>query len=317
MRRSSTVALSTCLLLCAGPPALVTAPLADSAPMAALVVASDPAGAAVYVDGGFAGRTPLEMKDLQAGDHRVRLVKDGYLENQRVVTVGSGTAHRLDVRLTARTASVTPQSGGGNKKWLWLGLAGGAAAVTAVVLASRNHAPALGAVTAAPGTGLAAGSTITFSAAASDDDGDSLTYAWDFGDGGTASGASATHVYNAAGAFNASVRVSDGKTNVSGTTGVTIRSLSGTWRGTLEGSPETFVLTQSAGSVTGTLSDAFGQGTVLGTVTPTAPRVRLTITQPPFSAFVYAADPSADVNTLMGFVNGLGFTNVVMTLTRQ
>jgi PKD repeat protein len=172
-------------------------------------------------------------------------------------------------------------------------------------------------VTAEPSTGLAAGSTIVFTASASDDDGDSLTYAWDFGDGGTASGMSATHVYNTAGTFTATVRVGDGKTNVSGTAAATIRSVSGTWRGTLEGSLETFVFTQSAGSVTGTLTDAFGQGTVLGTVTPTPPRVRLTITQPPFSAFIYTADPNADVNTLTGFVNGLGFTNVVMTLTRQ
>jgi PEGA domain/PKD domain len=304
----------------------MTAPVTESAPAATLSVASDPAGATVYVDGEFAGQTPLEVKNLQAGDHRVRLVKDGYLENGRVVTVGSEKTHRLHVRLTARTASAAvPErqssggitSGSGDKKWLWIGLAGGAAAVTAVVLASRNHAPALGAVTAEPSTGLAAGSTIVFTASASDDDGDSLTYAWDFGDGGTASGMSATHVYNTAGTFTATVRVGDGKTNVSGTAAATIRSVSGTWRGTLEGSLETFVFTQSAGSVTGTLTDAFGQGTVLGTVTPTPPRVRLTITQPPFSAFIYTADPNADVNTLTGFVNGLGFTNVVMTLTRQ
>jgi hypothetical protein len=326
MTRYTTVALSACLMLSPGVRLLTPALLAESAPAATLSLASDPAGAAVYVDGEFAGHTPIDVKNLQTGDHRVRLVKDGYLENGRIVNVGAGETRRLHVRLTARTASAAfpaeqtgggATSGGSDKKWLWLGLAGGGAAVTAVVLASRNHAPAIGVVTATPSTGLAAGSTIALTASASDDDGDALTYAWDFGDGSTGTGASATHIYNTAGTFNATVRVSDGKADVSGTAAVTIRSLSGTWRGTLEGSPETFVFTQSAGNVTGTLTDAFGQGTVLGTVTPTPPRVRLTITQPPFSAFVYTADPSADVNTLTGFVNGLGFTNVAMTLVRQ
>jgi PKD repeat protein len=51
------------------------------------------------------------------------------------------------------------------------------------------------------------GQTVTFAVAS---DGDSLSYAWTFGDGGTGSGSSATHAYSAAGGYTAQVTVSDG-----------------------------------------------------------------------------------------------------------
>ena len=39
----------------------------------ALSVASNPVGADVFIDGRFAGRTPLSVASMAAGDHRVRL----------------------------------------------------------------------------------------------------------------------------------------------------------------------------------------------------------------------------------------------------
>jgi PKD repeat protein len=47
--------------------------------------------------------------------------------------------------------------------------------------------------------------------ASSDPDGDPLKYSWDFGDGTTAEGAKPTHVYKAAGNYNVSLKVDDGK----------------------------------------------------------------------------------------------------------
>jgi hypothetical protein len=44
----------------------------------------------------------------------------------------------------------------------------------------------------------------------SDADGDALTYAWTFGDGGTATGATPTHSYAAAGVYDACLTVNDG-----------------------------------------------------------------------------------------------------------
>jgi PKD repeat protein len=50
---------------------------------------------------------------------------------------------------------------------------------------------------------------VTFTAAASDPDGDALFYNWNFGDGATASGASETHGYAASGTYTGTVTVSD------------------------------------------------------------------------------------------------------------
>jgi hypothetical protein len=72
---------------------------------AALSIDSTPEDAAVYVDGQFVGRTPVSLPKLEAGDHRVRLQKEGYLENGRIVRVGGGQTRRLTVSLTARKFS--------------------------------------------------------------------------------------------------------------------------------------------------------------------------------------------------------------------
>ena len=56
-----------------------------------------------------------------------------------------------------------------------------------------------------------AGTTVTFSAAASSDpDGDALTYAWSFSDGGTANGVNPRRSYQTAGTFSATLTVTDG-----------------------------------------------------------------------------------------------------------
>jgi PKD repeat protein len=53
---------------------------------------------------------------------------------------------------------------------------------------------------------------VNFSGAASTDaNGDSLTYAWTFGDGGTATGRLTSHTYNSAGAYAAILTVNDGR----------------------------------------------------------------------------------------------------------
>ena len=55
------------------------------------------------------------------------------------------------------------------------------------------------------------GDPVAFTATGTDADGDTLTYEWDFGDGGTATTKDAMHTYNEVGVFYAKVTVSDGK----------------------------------------------------------------------------------------------------------
>ena len=52
-----------------------------------LLVRSEPAGASVMVDGREYGSTPAVVRGLGRGTHRVRVVRDGYLPEERSVAV--------------------------------------------------------------------------------------------------------------------------------------------------------------------------------------------------------------------------------------
>jgi hypothetical protein len=75
--------------------------LSASEAVGSLFVESEPVGASVYVDGRLAGETPLTVETLRPGVHRVRLVRLGYLENSRLVTVKAGSRATLRARLTS------------------------------------------------------------------------------------------------------------------------------------------------------------------------------------------------------------------------
>jgi len=292
---------------------------------APLTIASEPAGAAVFLDGQPKGVTPLRVPDLPAGDHRVRLVKDGYLDNSRVLSLRAGEPRDVQVKLTPhapqaagtplRSTQVDPnppqQGGGGGKKAILIGL--GVVAVGAVAylaLRDKNAAPTAGTISVSPtGTGLQGATAFTFTAqGASDPDGDSLTYSWTFGDGGTASGQTASRTFTSAGSISVNLSVSDGKKSATAAAvNVDVRNLTGTWRGDIAGFPFTFVLTQSGSSVSGSYSDEDGPGTVTGTVS--SPRtVNLTVNQPPFTPFTFTGTADASINTISGSVFGFPFT---------
>jgi hypothetical protein len=78
-----------------------------------------------------------------------------------------------------------------------------------VTVGQANRAPTV--VASADPTGGVAPLTVAFSATGTDADGDALTYAWSFGDGGTAEGASASHTFAAAGSYSVTVTVKDAK----------------------------------------------------------------------------------------------------------
>jgi PKD repeat protein len=86
-----------------------------------------------------------------------------------------------------------------------------------------NQNPVISSATSDKTIGVAS-LPVNFTAAATDPDGDPVSYAWDFGDGGTATGATATHTYTTGGTFSAKLTVTDGK-NGSATRTISITAL--------------------------------------------------------------------------------------------
>jgi eukaryotic-like serine/threonine-protein kinase len=76
-----------------------------------LLVRSEPAGATVLVDGRDYGTTPAVVRGLGRGTHRVRLVRDGYLPEERSVAITSARpAPSLVVVLEPRRPAAQPAS---------------------------------------------------------------------------------------------------------------------------------------------------------------------------------------------------------------
>jgi PKD repeat protein len=327
-----TIALTLTAIIVAGP-SWAKGP-SEGAPIAVgdLAVETDPYGAAVFVDGRAAGATPVTVSGLTAGEHRVRVVKSGYLENARVITVVAGKPTAVKVKLTrnsetsAEAGQVTSTGGGGggggmfSNKWIWVAAAGAGVAAVAV-LATRNAAPVPGTITA-PASALQGANVRFSSTGSSDPDGDALTLNWDFGDGGTGTGANPTHAYTRAGSFTVTLTVSDAKHKVTAPSlTVNVKSLTATWRGPLRGSTtfNTVVpLTQNGTSLSGSYTDqAGGAGsTVTGSVDPSNGAVTFTVTVPGFAPWTFTGTVDGDVNNLNGVANGSGFSNAAWTLSR-
>ncbi len=307
---------------------------AAAGPSGGITVSSDPSGATVKVDNVVRGVTPLDLRDLTPGSHRVAVSKAGYLDNMRVVEVTAGGMLTVDVRLTSTslpaqetTTAIQEKKGSSKLKWLLIGGAGAGAAVAYVML-TKNSPPNPGTASVSPASGLAAGTSFAFSSSgASDPNGDALSYSWDFGDGGTATGTTATHVFNSGGTFTVRLTVSDGKASASTTTTATVTTLNGAWYSTstawagLVG--DTYTLSQNGANVTGSNSYvSSGQNTTGSVSVPL--HVTLTVNYGYFN-YTFTATVSSDLRTMTGTVSGTylispylyTLTNVPMTLTKQ
>ncbi len=339
VRQAVSVALAALLVMS---PAVSVAKAGDPAAPAlgAVSISTNPPGAAVYLDGQYAGKTPMNRDRLPAGDHRVRLVKDGYLENGRVVNIGTGQPTKIEVALTPQTISETalagqqvrrptpaaaaasPSGSPMSKKTLLLGAAigaGGAGAAGYFLL--HNHRPTPGAISVSPtGTGMAGATSFTFTAqGANDRNGDSLTYTWTFGDGATGTGATTSHTYAAAGSYAAHVTVSDEKSSASPPdVTVTVAASMGptpAWTGGIEpGFNTPFTLTPSQVTPlpngTGTFSGSAFFGGNINTTVNIAGSVT-SLAYPATVSFSTASLPclnicSTFVVSFTGFTNGTG-----------
>jgi hypothetical protein len=97
-----------------------------------------------------------------------------------------------------------------------------------------NRAPVIASMTVSAGFAVAQLTTVSYAASATDADGDSLAYMWDFGDGTSATGAEVVHTYgNVSGERSTRLTVSDGRGgSASDTRPVTVGNLGGSWEGT-------------------------------------------------------------------------------------
>jgi len=68
-------------------------------PKGALLVASEPSQADVYIDGEYEGKTPLEKKNLDANPYSVRIEKAQFIPWEGEVEVRAGEQSKVDARL--------------------------------------------------------------------------------------------------------------------------------------------------------------------------------------------------------------------------
>jgi len=75
-----------------------------------LLIRSRPAGTSVSVDGHDSGRTPVTVRELERGAHRVKIAHDGYaIEERRVVITAKRPSQSMTIAL-ARSRAAAPRA---------------------------------------------------------------------------------------------------------------------------------------------------------------------------------------------------------------
>lgn len=99
----------------------------------ALTVTTTPPGAHVFVDGNFAGETPVEV-DLADGHHSVRITSHGYEEVVRELDAESGRREVIDVTMTALSADALRGAEWYEEPVTWIAVGGGVAAAVVIIV---------------------------------------------------------------------------------------------------------------------------------------------------------------------------------------
>lgn len=69
---------------------------------------SSPSGASVYLDGAYAGTTPITLNNQETGSHKILLKHGGYTDYTRTVKITKGGTTTVDADLEAITTAPTP-----------------------------------------------------------------------------------------------------------------------------------------------------------------------------------------------------------------
>jgi hypothetical protein len=309
-------------------------------------LSTDPTGAAVFLDGQPKGVTPLSIPGVSAGEHRVRVVKDGFLEQMRVVSVAAGGREDVALRMTQAAApSPSPEAQGTGEGWSTKkkALVGGgvAAAILGIVLIAGggddepdNAAPTAGSITISPGgLGIAGITNYTFTAqGAADPENAALIYAWNFGDGGTGTGASDNHIFRNGGNFTITLNVSDGSLSATTSTTLAVADMNGTWV-SIKGQPGTggagierrIRFEQNGPNLGGTYRISVSPGNtgrVTGRLSPPRQIEFEAVLKDPNTGeqlgFEYfLGEVGADVTTFTGFGRGYLLTNTSLPFARS
>jgi hypothetical protein len=103
------------------------------------MVRSTPSGAKVTVDGKDYGRTPVTIRALTRGPHRVQVARDGFVTEERRLTIGSAQpAQSVAVRLTrARTGAAAAGRRSADATATEAAAAGARGTIGALVVESR------------------------------------------------------------------------------------------------------------------------------------------------------------------------------------
>ena len=188
--------------------------------------------------------------------------------------------------------------------------------------APTNRSPVINSLSVAPSFGISELTLFTFSAAASDPDGDPVSYAWDLA-GSAGSGTNGTITLKGSGPAVMKVTVSDGKGgSVSDTRTVTVGTATGTWRGNgVDLGTFTMVLVQTGARVTGTYSDPyFGQGQIdpaqPGSINASG-HIELRTKQSVFTDFTFKGDMDSTGRRIVGQIFGSGFNGEAFTMDKQ
>lgn len=197
-----------------------------------------------------------------------------------------------------------------------------------------NRAPVISSMNLAPSFGIAQLTQFSFNAAATDPDGDTLTYSWDFA--GTAfSGASGALVFPNGASGDATLTVSDGKgASATDTRAFAVGSMTGNWSGVVDTThctgvikPMTAALLQTLTAVTGTIGLPNGLCTFNGGTAKTDPaeagridvnaNVTIRIKVPPFTDVTFRGTMDNSGRRLTGGLFGSGHNGTPVALTKQ
>lgn len=268
---------------------------------ATLTIVTIPEGAMISLDGRPLGLSPLEVRGVSAREHRVSATKSGFTPQSKLLKVEAGVSQRIEIPMpVVTTATAAAKPGGGKGKMIALGVGGAAAAGAAVALsgggptataasspttttgttattttptttAPTNRAPTVTCgnvmfggtrqITASDVGIVSATRYQFFIAAASDVDGDSLSFTIAYGNGVSTTGTysatndSSTYVYPGAGTYSPSITVRDARGGEAGCryASVLTSTVAGEWIGnaTTGIQQSRLVLSQSGVNISG------------------------------------------------------------------